>query len=484
MKRDDLLHVVPAGMRQLSGSAMLAEEIHAFDPAPPAIRNLPDRREVMRMVLDYRQQRQRERRLAEQGEREAPEAMAQGMAGEGDSEMEMAGREQRRRNDDGGRQAVRQTYVQSIAARFETAITSPTPFAERLVHFWSNHFAVSADNIQIVGLAGPFEFEAIRPHVYGNFTDMLLAVERHPAMLLYLDQAQSIGPNSRFGQRRNQRNNQRGLNENLAREILELHTLGVRSGYTQEDVLELAKALTGHGIIGGQGRPRRMEEAGEPGDYIFRWQAHEPGERQVLGRRYREGGAQQAGSILRDLAMTEATACHLSTKLVRHFVADEPPAALVERMAQAYLAHAGSLPHVYEVMLGSAEIRDPANTKFLDPWSWTVAVARTAGIDRVRNGRQVFGLLNQLGQAIWRPGSPAGFGDDRATWLGPDTLLRRIEATPRILAGAQSMPDARSRAVEVLGDRLSSETRQAIARAEDARQAMALLVLSPEFLYQ
>jgi uncharacterized protein (DUF1800 family) len=150
------------------------------------------------------------------------------------------------------RREARDDYVAAVGARASSALATPAPFAERLVHFWANHFAVSVDKVQVLGLAGAFEADAIRPNVLGRFEDLLLAVVRHPAMLLYLDQAASIGPQSpqalRVAERQPAR--RRGLNENLAREIMELHTLGVRSGYTQADVTEFARALTGWSVAG------------------------------------------------------------------------------------------------------------------------------------------------------------------------------------------------------------------------------------------
>src|SRR5689334_19955112 len=224
-------------------------------------------------------------------------------------------------------------------ARLDAALTANAPFVERLVHFWANHFAVSVDKLPVIGLAGLLEFEAIRPNVLGKFSDILLAVEQHPAMLLYLDQAQSIGPDSRAGQFIAARGKQkRGLNENLAREILELHTLGVRTGYTQADVTEFARALTGWTVNGlGRGPMQRMLGGGAPGLFTFAKLIHEPGSRQIFGRTYRQDGQAQARAILMDLAVHPATAKHISTKLARHFAGDDPPSAMVDRLTQAYL---------------------------------------------------------------------------------------------------------------------------------------------------
>src|SRR3954453_7788651 len=202
------------------------------------------------------------------------------------------------------RRGISDEYLVMTGARMSSALTTSAPFVERLVHFWGNHFAVSVDKLPGFPRAGRPRVEAIRPHVLGKFSDMLIAVEQHPAMLLYLDQAQSIGPNSQAGQFVGRRGGQkRGLNENLAREILELHTLGVRTGYTQADVTEFARALTGWTVSGlGRGPAARLLGGGKVGDFAFADLLHQPGDRQIIGRRYGQSGEQQARAVLMDLA--------------------------------------------------------------------------------------------------------------------------------------------------------------------------------------
>lgn len=244
-----------------------------------------------------------------------------------------------------GRRDFRRAQQREFVLRQRVAASTTRPFAERLVRFWSNHFAISVDKFQASLFAGPMEREAIRPHRAGRFADMLLAVERHPGMLVYLDNAQSIGDDSRLGvqsARRAQRNpeaRKRGLNENLAREILELHTIGVDGGYAQGDVAELARAITGWSVARPADRQRRGGDA-----FVFRAAAHEQGARRVLGTSYPEAGEGQGEAILRDLALHPATARHLSLKLARHFVADwGGPDALFKRV-QAAQALAERLP--------------------------------------------------------------------------------------------------------------------------------------------
>ncbi|MBV9882874.1 MAG: DUF1800 domain-containing protein [Sphingomonadaceae bacterium] len=378
----------------------------------------------------------------------------------------------------------RENYLAMVGARTNAALVAPAPFVERLVHFWANHFAVSADKLPVIGMAGLLEFEAIRPHVLGKFVDMLIAVERHPAMLLYLDQAQSIGPNSRAGQLAARFARQRrGLNENLAREILELHTLGVNSGYSQADVTEFARVLTGWTVDGLVRGPmqRFLGGNGRPGGFHFAEALHEPGTRSVAGRTYAQDGEAQGLAVLGDLAADPRTARHLATKLARHFAGDEPPPAMIARLSEAYLHSGGDLPTVYRAILDSPEAWSAATPKFRSPWDWTVAALRAVGTRHVEP-QPAAGLLIQLGQPIWRPGSPAGFDDIGPSWSGPDALLRRVEAAERIAARSGGQIDARQLAPRLLPGALGEATAQAIARAESPSQGLALLLVSPEFL--
>ena len=385
------------------------------------------------------------------------------------------------------REQGRTVYSGAVNARTLCAIGSPAPFVERLVHFWANHFAVSIDKFIIVGLAGQLEFDAIRPNVLGSFKDMLFAVERHPAMLLYLDQANSIGPNSPAGQFLAQRprvNAQRGgLNENLAREILELHTLGVRTGYTQADVTEFARAMTGWtvaGLVRGQ-QARRMGVTGKPGDFAFAERLHEPGTRAILGKSWSQAGYAQAAAVLDYLAVHPATAHHIATKLARHFAGDEPPPALVARLEKRFLETQGNLPALYRVLIESPECWAPQPGKFKTPWEWSISCLRALGARDLEKFAAV-GLLRQLGQPIWQPGSPAGWDDVGASWAGPDAIMRRVEAAERMAARTRDTIDARTRAAEIFPGALSDTTAQSIARAESPGQGVALMLVSPEMM--
>ncbi|WP_323117770.1 DUF1800 domain-containing protein [Burkholderia alba] len=370
-------------------------------------------------------------------------------------------------------------YRSDVDARVNSALTAPAPFVERLVHFWANHFAVSTEKPQVAMLAGAFEVEAIRPHVLGRFEDMLVAVERHPAMQFFLDQAGSVGPDSAAALRAEQRNpeRKRGLNENLAREIMELHTLGVRSGYTQQDVTEFARALTGWSVAAAQG-PQRM--AAPPGTFVFRPALHEPGARTVMGRAYDQPGEQQARAILHDLAVAPATARHVAGKLAQHFVADRPPPALVDRLAAAFTKSGGDLPTVYRTLVESSDAWSPVPAKFKTPWDWAVSSLRGLGW-RDLGSLQAAPLLTQLGQPVWRPGSPAGYDDIAASWAAPDALVRRVEVAQRLAARAGGDVDPRRLGQRLLAGTLGAPTEQAVSRAESTTTALALLLVSPDF---
>ena len=377
---------------------------------------------------------------------------------------------------------LRDTYRAAVNARFVSALQTPTPFVERLVVFWSNHFAVSVEKPAVAMLAGSFEAEAIRPHVLGRFEDMLVAVERHPAMQIFLDQARSVGPDSPAAERAAARHPERkpGLNENLAREIMELHTLGVRSGYGQNDVTEFARALTGWsiGAMGGMGAQRN--DAAAPGQFVFRQPLHEPGTRTIMDRQYDQPGEQQALAVLHDLASSPATAQHIAGKLARHFVADTPPPALVNRLAGVFSATNGDLPSVYQVLIDSPEAWSPVDAKFKTPWDWTVSSLRGLGRDSIGN-MQIAPLLTQLGQPVWRPGSPAGYDDIAASWAAPDALVRRVEIAQRFAARVGDTLDARTLGNQLLAGSLSDATASELSRAESAPTALALLLVSPDF---
>lgn len=373
------------------------------------------------------------------------------------------------------RRAAHDRYRAAVNARMAAALATDAPFAERLVAFWSNHFALSMEKVQVASLAPDFEFDVIRRHVLGRFSDMLLAVEHHPAMLIYLDQDRSIGPGSVASQRAmNNTRQQRGLNENLAREIMELHTLGARSGYSQADVTEFARALTGWNV--GGLRP----DAGTEVSFAFRPNQHEPGRRTILGQAFDQPGEAQARAIQLALAASPATARHISTKLARHFVADDPPPALVERLTAAFLQSGGDLPILYRALVTAPESWARPVAKFKTPWDWTASALRGIGRRDV-GSMDMAPLLTQLGQPVWKPGQPIGYDDLSASWAAPDALMRRVEAAQRFAAAVGPDLDARRLAPQLLPGTLTPATQTEIARAESRPTALALLLVSPEF---
>ncbi len=376
-------------------------------------------------------------------------------------------------------QLLRPIYIEEATARFRQAVATDRPFVERLTQFWTNHFAVSVDKNLLLGLAGSLEREAIRPHVLGNFGDLLLAVERHPAMLLYLDNHLSVGPNSRAARNVERRHAERkiGINENLARETLELHTLGVGGGYTQADVTSYAEVITGWSIGGEQGRGPR----GEPGKFMFRAELHEPGTKVVLGQHYPDTGYDQGVAVLHDLASNPSTARFIATKLARHFIADDPPRKAVDRIARAYMASGGNLPAVYLALIESPEAWTEPLAKYKTPSDYIVSTFRGLQIP-ADAGRAPLAPFELLGQRTYAPGSPAGWPDRRADWDGSSALMKRIEWADAVGQRVGNRRDAADLAFQLLGGTLSSATRTAISRAASGSQAVTLLLAAPEFM--
>ncbi|WP_439471193.1 DUF1800 domain-containing protein [Brevundimonas sp.] len=389
------------------------------------------------------------------------------------------------------RRASRRDLVQDTAreflARAQLGATTHAGFAERWTLFWANVFTASATKFQAAVFMGQYEREAIRPNVFGRFEDLALAAESHPAMLLYLDQAQSVGPNSPAGERR-----QAGLNENLAREILELHTVGADGGYTQADVTEFARALTGWSTAGqgrgrgagqgGGGRERRAAmRAGEPGEngFAFRAVVHEPGERTVLGRRYPAGGVDQGRAILKDLANRRETARRLARKLAVHFVADAPSPELISALERAWTGSRGDLAVVAKALATHPDSWMPEARKVKTPYEFIVSAHRAMGTSP-RRVPQLQQALVQMGQPAWAAPSPEGWPDTAADWAGPDALVKRLNWA-KTVGDAAPAADAVAMAEGALGERLGDRSRQFVARAESRAEAVTLFLMSPEF---
>ena len=357
----------------------------------------------------------------------------------------------------------RQLFRAEAKARIDAALNAEIGFVERLVWFWSNHFCVNQEKTV---MAGAYEREAIRPHVLGRFADMLLAAEGHPAMLLYLDNAQSIGPNSIAGINRD-----KGLNENLAREILELHTLGVRTVYTQGDVTNFAKVLTGWTIL------PTATDPNHGGEFVYIKRTHEPGAQTVIGKEYDDGGTGQGRAVLTDLARHPATANHVAAKLARHFVADDPPPALVQRLTQRFLDTDGDLMEVTKALVAAPEAWAPEQAKIKRPGEWIVAALRATG-EKGEIGR-IIQAQNLLGEPLWRPPAPKGFSDENAAWL--DGLAQRLDIA-NTFARREGLALEPAAIMDVaLGPLASAETRRAITGAESRPQALTVLLMAPEF---
>jgi uncharacterized protein (DUF1800 family) len=358
----------------------------------------------------------------------------------------------------------RQIFLKEARARFDAALNAEIGLVERLVWFWSNHFCVSFDSTV---MAGAYEREAIRPYVLGRFADMLLAAESHPAMLLYLDNASSIGPTSVAGINRD-----RGLNENLAREILELHTLGVRTVYSQADVTNFAKVITGWTIL------PTVDNPDHGGEFVFNRRLHEPAPQTLIGNTYPDTGVEQGRSVLADLAHHPATARHVATKLARHFIADDPPQRLVDELTQRFLDTDGDLKEVTKTLVSAPESWAPEQGKIKRPSEWLVATRRAVGrqgaIDRLMRQQAL------MGEPLWRPSAPKGFSDDNAAWL--DGLAVRLESANAFAQAIGADLDPQAVADNALGPLATQETRLTMARAESKPQALALLVMAPEFL--
>ncbi len=431
----------------------LLEQLRGPSGLPAELRELPDSASILVEVQEIRQMR----RAAKRAEADEPSPDIVRKFGS----------------------AVRRHYLAQANARYRHAAATDAPFHERLVHFWANHFAVSADKPPLSALAGALENEAIRPNLNGTFYELLLAVEQHPAMILYLDNPRSIGPNSSLGRRANRRRGRAvGLNENLAREILELHTLGVGGGYTQDDVTTFAEVITGWSI-GGAGKDGRFAE-GVPGRFEFRENIHEPGAKTVLNRRYSQHGLDQGEAVLRDLSVHESTARFIATKLTRHFVADDPPPAMVERIAAVFLDTGGDLPSVHAALVNAHEPWQSTFGKYKSPQDFVLSALRAFELVP-ENGRHVIGALDLMGQTPYRPGSPAGWPDTADHWGGADALYKRIEWANTVARRAGGRVNPLRLGDAVLGPALGDHTRTAISRAESATQGLTMLLVSPEF---
>ena len=359
--------------------------------------------------------------------------------------------------------AVGTLFKAEVDALVSNALATEMPFRERLVWFWANHFTVSQRNGQTAAFGGDFIRTAIRPNVTGRFGDMLLAVMRHPAMLLYLDNAGSVGPNSTVGLRSG-----KGLNENLARECMELHTVSPASGYTQADVTSFARVITGWSVANGEQ---------EPAGFRFRPMVHEPGEQTVLGRSFppgEEGGV----AALAFLATHPATYRHLAAKLVQHFVADTPPPTAVHKVAAVLHDTGGDLGQAALALVGLSEAWQPL-TKLRTPQEYVLAVMRAMDLPPDHRP-DAAAIMRGLGQPLFGAAFPIGWPDRAVDWAGPEAMMRRVDWAYGV-SGRVATLDPASVAQASLGPLLGDATGTAIQRAGSRRDGLTLLFTSPEF---
>jgi uncharacterized protein (DUF1800 family) len=361
-------------------------------------------------------------------------------------------------------------YTDEASRRTLAAVISPTPFIERLVQFWGNHFTVSIQRGEVTPVAGAFEREAIRPNIMRRFVDMLRASTQHPAMLLYLDNVHSIGPNSRFALKHQHGNQHPGLNENLARELMELHTLGV-GHYTQADVTAMARILTGWTI----GGPRDQQF----GSFRFQNEMHEPGPKNLLGTQFQPAGETEGEGALQLLASHPSTAQHIATKLAQHFIADEPPPRVVERLAAVFLRTGGDLDALTRALVDEPEAWAHPLAKAKDANDFVIASLRATGVT-LDGPNQVVNALNFLGQRPFSAPSPAGWPDIADGWISSDSLVRRLQWALS-LAGKTKSLDVRMLAEVTIGPVMTTETREAIQSQRDHGLQLAMLLGSREF---
>lgn len=366
-------------------------------------------------------------------------------------------------------EAIIKPYRQRLLIdSLEQSVQTTSPFAMRLLDFFSNHFSVTASTQSMAILAPTLERDAIAPNLFGQFADLLIAVEQHPAMLVYLNNERSAGPNSPIGKRT------RGLNENLAREILELHALGVDGGYTLQDIRQLAMAISGWSV-------NRDNKIHKPG-FIFRSKAHEPGVRNILGKSYAAGEVNQGQAVLRDLARHKKTAEFVSYKLAQHLIADKPPQTLVAAMTKTWIKTEGNIKAVVITLVKHAQSWDAEAKKYKTPREFIVSALRAVngskGVDQDLL-KVSLRALTQMGHKPFASGSPAGYSQINRDWAGSDALMKRIDwvnfiskrtaYTPQFLAG------------RIFASQLSPLTVKLLAGAESRAQGLALLLLSPEF---
>jgi uncharacterized protein (DUF1800 family) len=413
-------------------------------PVGPGGQSLPDTRDRFQALLAYRAARQ--------------------AAGQDDMARKAAA------------EPLNDALDNEILSRAWLGATTPAPFRERWALFWGNHFSVSTvKGEELHATAAAFEREAIRPHVFGRFEDLLVASSAHPAMIMYLDQQNSVGPNSPAALRQAALGKHPGLNENLGREIMELHSLGADAGYSQADVTEFACALTGWSFAGGGASIEQQ------GAFLYKPQVHEPGARRVFGGAYPPGEFEQARAALRDFAASPHTSRHVARKLAAHFVSDTPPPALVARLDAAYRESGGDLSHVAKTLIRAPEAWAPQPAKLKTPYEFVISSYRIAGYGPADPRKDVLGPLGAMGHRPLAAPQPNGWSDAAADWAAPDSIVKRVSFAQGFTNAHAPQAEPVQLADVALGARLNPATATAIRRAESRPEAFAILLMSPEF---
>ena len=410
------------------------------------------------------------------------------------------------------REIIGRIAENTAEARLARAIDSPRQLEEVMVDFWFNHFNVFANKGLDRALVSSYERDAIRPNVFGNFRTLLGATAKHPAMLYYLDNwmstVQGYQPNrgKRLRPDLQKAKSPSGLNENYARELMELHTLGVDGGYTQKDVTELARMLTGWTF-------NQRELVRRNTQFTFNSDAHDTGRKVWLGREVTERGQSEGEMALDVLAMHPATAHHLAYKLAQYFVSDSPPEALVNRLAQRYLDAKGEIRPVLESLLTSPEFLNEAivGSKFKTPYQFVVSAARASALP-INNIRPLLGTLTQLGMPLYGSVTPDGYKNTEVAWLNPDALTRRIGFATALASGrlpvdkvpensgqgmgkkqiekqsdgmqrirVDSQPLEADALLKTLGDTISTRTRE-LVKSNPEKLKASLVLGSPDFM--
>ncbi|GGY55679.1 DUF1800 domain-containing protein [Parvularcula lutaonensis] len=389
-------------------------------------------------------------------------------------------------------QETRKTFKQELrkqqrAEDLETMrvkVTTNRPFAERMVAFWANHFSVTAGRAMTKDLVHAYEREAIRPYVFGSFNELAFSAITHPGMVEYLDNGNSFGPNSPIGKRRKAK-----INENLARETLELYTLGVNGGYTQEDVEELAKILTGWGLMSPQMARVKNRFADKFPNQEFSRRigygeyfplVHEPGPKTVLGKTYEEEGPQELRRVVDDLAAHPSTATFIATKLCRHFVDDNPPLIAVNKIANVFMQTNGDLAQVSLALVQLEEAWLEPLPKAKSPHDFAVATFRALQADNAEAPILLPGM-NIMGQKLHSAPSPQGWPDEETAWFNPASLMRRIEWSRQISKKLGKGWNPRNVLEQTIGPVASEEIRQVVRGAPSSTDAIAFVLASREF---